>query len=371
MPNKEKHLFYIDESGNAGANLLDAQPFFIIIGIGIRESHLDELESKFNALKIKYGFRSDEEIKGSELIKSESNSLMREASGLILSEGLPITGVIIERKFMTCGLIVETFFDPEYNDLLDNKWTYPLPIKVDIANHFYNYLSTNTVRFAAQTVVIADIADLHQLLNLVQAEIAEKPIIDGINLVATMEGARKYIEDLSSVIKRVHNIKESNMHMSKGTLKAPNVTSFFDMLHRIEHIYDNHPEADVGLVFDSSSQFDRPFREIYELLKRAGPAKMEFPDRMPLTFGFTRINSFEVKDSAATPLLQSADFFATGLRYIHELSLAGAPLERKNDAVMFYIGFMLSAVEIGMINIVASNNIKSCFWNMAKKYLPQ
>ena len=97
---------------------------------------------------------------------------------------------------------------------------------------------------------------------------------------------------------------------------------------------------------------------------------MELPGRTPLTFGFERITSFEVRDSATSPLLQSVDFFATGMRYIHELALAGAPLERKNDAVMFYIGFLLSAVDKGMINIAASNHSKRCFWDMAKKYLP-
>jgi hypothetical protein len=295
---------------------------------------------------------------------------MKESSVLILSEGLPIIGVIIERKFMTCGLIVETFFDPVYNELVDNKWTYPIQIKLDITNYFYDHLSPSTVRFAAQAVINADVAELERLLNLVRAEISSNPIIDDLNLVETMEGARKFIPELSKVIKHVHNIKEPNMHMPRGTLKAPNVTSFFDLLHRIEHLYSNHPEVVVGLVFDSSSQFDRPFREIYELLKRAGPAKMELPGHTPLTFGFERITSFEVRDSTTTPLLQCADFFATGLRYIHELGFAGAPLERKNDAVMFYIGFLLSAVDSGMINIVASYHIKRCFWDMAKNYLP-
>ncbi|MDR3573073.1 MAG: DUF3800 domain-containing protein [Anaerolineaceae bacterium] len=366
----ENYVVFLDESGNAGANLLDSQPIFVFAGISVTESNLAEIEAKFDQLKLSYGFKLSDEIKGRDLIRSNNHQFLRESVELILADGLPIFGEIIERRFMICCLIVETFFDPVYNDRVDVKWTHPIPLKINMANHLYDNLSESTITFAARTLIYTERKELEELLDRIKTEMKDKRIVDGINIIKKIEGARTHLDELADVLKHIHNIKDPTMHMTKGTLKAPNITSFFDILMRIEHLYQGHPDASIKIIFDSSSQFDRPFREVYYTLKSSEPAKIIIPERIPLTFGFQRINSFKVGNSSEMQLLQCADFFATGLRYIHNLCMNEINADMMNNTILFFIALCLYMADSGMANIVASKQLNSRFWEMAKKYAP-
>jgi hypothetical protein len=364
----EKHIIFVDESGNAGANLSDAQPIFSIVGMTVRASRVDKIEADFKQLKVKYGFSESEEIKGGQLLKSNENRLIREALELILREGLPIFGTVIERRFMICALIVNHFIDPVYNNRVGNEWTHPIPEKGVLANYLYENLSEDTVRFAADPVISGDLPALMELHRHVLSEMSDVPRVGNIDAVYLIEGARDFLEELSNGLKQTHNVKDRVFHATKETIQSPNVTAFFDMLMRTHHVYEDYSDATIDLVFDSSTQFDRPFAEMLGVIKNAKPSKLLRENRIPIIFGSDRIMSFKARNSADDQLLQIVDFLASGIRYIHELCLMGYPQNRINEGVLFCVGLFLTMMEMDMTNSVASGKLQTLFGEMAKSY---
>src|SRR5258706_13989899 len=104
--NVATHGVFIDESGSAGANLLDAQPVFVMAAIGARVMDIARLNAGIRALKRQYGFPEDAGLKASELIRGPQNALMSDESQLGMTAGMPIGIEGVERAFCIAALIV-------------------------------------------------------------------------------------------------------------------------------------------------------------------------------------------------------------------------------------------------------------------------
>ncbi len=140
---------FIDESGHTGDALLNnEQKFFILSAVSIPLNKIDEctnvLKACFNAAKES----QEAEIKATTWHKSHKK---RQAMQTILHNlvftGAKFASVIIEKRYMISGLIVDNFMDGAYNDTEDYTWCNNPDEQKLAAQYFYNTLNEETVGF--------------------------------------------------------------------------------------------------------------------------------------------------------------------------------------------------------------------------------
>lgn len=354
-----EYLLFIDESGNAGANLMDAQPIFSLAASGLERSRLHVLEEKFARLKSKHGFRTNQVLKGARIIKNRNSRFMKESMGLLLEEGTSIFASVLERRFMLAGLIVENLFDPYYNPDLDWSWTQPQEIKLSVANHLYSHLSSEALRSTGNALINGDYGDLVKLTKKIGLELKDAPDVNGFDILKGIEGVKPNLKDMADTIKRVHEPTQSPplRHIS-GALQAPNTTIFVELLMRIENYYSMLPESKVTLAFFSAKHFDQTFADIVSVHKDSGPARIHFPGRTPIIYGFEAITDFRAEDTIKYPLLECADYLATGFRTIFELALKPTKPSKVNGAIRLFLGLAAQGFEFyPLLNLVISDKL--------------
>lgn len=127
-----KATFYCDESGNTGTNWVDAeQPFFIYGGWLIPNESKDKVISGVGEIFAKY---PGNEIKANRFFKmGKSSEYFKRLFNFMLNiPAFPI--FIIIDKFYTVALkIIETFFDPAYNQSLYDEITWDVSLKKQLA----------------------------------------------------------------------------------------------------------------------------------------------------------------------------------------------------------------------------------------------
>lgn len=367
-----EHLIFIDESGNAGANLMDAQPIFTLAAVGLERTRLAEIESRFHDLKARYGFQVGQVLKGSRIIKNRNNKLLEESVRLLLGEGASLFASVIERRFMLAGLVVENLFDPFYNSKVDWSWTHPIKIKTAIANHLYSNLSTTSYRLTANAFILGNYDDMLKLVTKIERELMDEPEVDGINILELIDGVGPNLEDMANTIKSVHSSTTVlPLRYTSGGMQAPNTTGFVELIMRIENSYAASPESEVTLVFYSAKHFDQTFEDLVSTFKDTGPAKYLFPGKTPMVFGFEAIKGFRAEDAGAYPLLECADYVATGIRSVFELALKSKKPAKINDALHLFLGLLAQGFEFEtMMNLVISDRLFRDYFDTLMMYAP-
>jgi len=368
----EKVTVFIDESGNAGANLLDQQPVFTLAGVSARDTNIPNLDKKIANVISGNTPVETKEIKGAYAIRQNLHPLIKELTNPVLNSGQPIFWSVVERRFMVAALIVDNFYDYVYNDNVGPEWTYPSGMRQDLANHFYDHLSDQTLQLAARALVVGDTSDIRQLIQAMENELAEHKSIDGFDAVSALTGVHPHIEELSAVLTRTYSRKRSNpLRAHRGTVKSPNITSFFELINRIEDYFRGEPKAKVRILFDSSCQFNEAFSHVHQLLKEADGPEFRFPGRPPIIFGFKAVTSFSAVDSEAHSILQVADFFASGIRAIFELLSSPIQPPTISKSLEFFLAFIALNLKSPLYTYVVSDSLSNRIWPAIERYKPR
>ena len=114
------------------------------------------MEDQIIALRKKYHLQSTFELKGKNLLGTKFEPLLEEALNVAFENECYIFLTSLEKKFMIAGKAVEDLFDPLYNNKTTDKWTHPIQIKKDIADHFFNHLSAETMRIMGEAFQIGE-----------------------------------------------------------------------------------------------------------------------------------------------------------------------------------------------------------------------
>jgi hypothetical protein len=370
----KQHIVFFDESGSAGANYLDDQPIFTFAAIGLEQSVLKTVEDKFRSLKIERGFKPEQELKGAKIITNRNHVLIKKTVEMLLLEGGAYFFVnVIERRYAMSIFIVESFFDPFYNKLFDNTWTYPLPIKEKLANHFYEHMTADTVKLVAQALIRGEEEGFSQLLSSLIADLRNHRYLGNFDVIRGLEGVRSSLGELAKVTQQVYEAETSSpLRHQKGTIMSPNMSSFVALIMRIEHHYSSIPNQKVNLVFYSSKHFDQSFEDIFKLYKNAESTRIAFPGKTPLILGFTSISDFVVETTLNYPLLECADYIATGYRSVFELALSSAQPSKVNDTLTLFLGLATNVIKTpSFLNFVVSDNLVKRLGATLLKYAPR
>ncbi len=362
---------FVDESGNAGANLLDAHPFFTLVGVAARDQDVPALDARLATVFAASDPNPATELKGSQAINQDRLTYVEDVAAITFNAGQPILWSVIERRFMIAAIIVDNFFDHVYNDAVGPEWTYPSEARQGLANHLYRNLSDATLRLAATALVHGDATGIRQLLVATQHDLAAAPPFAHIDAKAALQGVAPHIEELADALATVHARQPSDpLQSHTGTLRSPNLTAFFEMVNRAEDHYRTIPHARVKILFDSSGQFDEAFAYLRELLANARDSELRFPDRPPIIFGHRAVAEFQVGDSKAHPLIRAADLFAAGIRQVFELFASQAQPQAIGRALQFFLGFVALNLDAPLFNYVVSDSLVHSMWPTIERYAP-
>lgn len=356
---------YVDESGNTGKNLVDLkQPFFSIGAVLIKDGKLKDFESILNTipenLKDPKG-----EIKGNNIVCYAPELALKFISEIIPKYSEMVFFSVLEKSFMIAGQIVENFFDYAYNDKTDVYWTYKSKMKINLANFFYNNLTQETLKKVHYSFVSAQESKIRESYLQIIKE------IDGIyyefDIISLLKGADKHIKSLSEDLASVNQKNNISKGVPKNTIATPNVTSYFELICRVEKFLENE-KTKSKIIFDNSEQFNEINKELITRMKNAPRKKVYLSEKEYIKGGFKYLTDFEVKESTNTIGLQIVDIFTSIVNHIFTKTIVKSESELTQTDIYLtsIIGWL--TIDLGCGYWTTSKSVAEKIGNIMKKF---
>lgn len=350
--------FYIDESGHTGDQLINNdQRFFTMGAIGIPVKDESVIQDTVNSLKRKH--RIDFELKGSKLIGTKFEPFISEIfNDLFEYNYLPVF-TVLEKRFMVVAKIIENYFDPAYNDHTDNSWTFPIPIKVEAANYYYDTLTQETIELAAIAMQKGKFSDISRAFELILDETKKG------KFGQLFMGAKGHLTELSEDL--LSAVTKNPDQVSGTALNSPNYTIYFSHVNKIEELLRARSfKGDI--VFDSSREFNLPFASLFKRIKEVEKkTTMQFP-KGTLFFGLENLRSFHYKDSKDTVFIQLADLLSTSINSFFRKLDRHDRLWNLTANEEFWLGFIYVMLENDFGDWIISSQLKKKFGRFAGEF---
>ena len=305
-------FYYFDESGNSGSRFLDYhQPTYIEGGWAVEKSNVPKIADIIIEIEHSYPFKIGE-LKGKKLVKHTRGQelILKIIHEIGQNGGIPILH-ICEKKYMVCGKIVETFFDPLYNPKISYSDQWNIEKRQEIAQLFYEI----------NLPLIDEFAEAYRTKNTDKIAINAKKWVDYFN-----ENGHKEMTDLiSSVIPHISSSLADEFSVSekpeyKG-IDSLNIPVWFNIFQHIEQNTPSH----CTIIHDKIDTFEFAYIESFKLLKNASEGIIKFKDRM-WVYPLKNIDNFVFKDSKLDPLVRASDLVVGSAAYYIELVLSGKPI---------------------------------------------
>lgn len=325
-------VVYCDESGNSGGNYLDPQqPVYVLAGWSIekkQQSRADKIIERFKNTYYPY----KEELKGAEILSSnEGQRLTNELFYELGQAGCVPFFTIAEKRYCVAGKIVEAFFDSEHNENILPVFSWMNGIKKDIAELIYNISKVSIEKFAQmhknpsiESVKDAQLTVMNELTNSGYQKLAN-----------VIDGSSKYIEEI--LWEETH----SQTAMPRKALHSLNLPTFISFIQLIEKA-NRAAGLKTSLFHDETKQFQEAYPEVFSIYKNARESELILENGMSIITGFRSINSFKMKKSVETPMIQGADLLAS---FINKFA-TNVILNKRISPEMNKIGELIAGSEI-------------------------
>jgi hypothetical protein len=300
----KKHVVYCDESGNTGSNYLDPQqPIYVLAGWWVRSDSERKAEDIIIAhLGLASG--TEKETKGSRLVRRLRGqrtilTLFRELGAL----GCVPVFVLAEKRYCVAAKIVETFLDPYYNSLLRQEFTADARTKQDLADILYELPEEVLRQFALAYRSLNSKGLSQSLLTICQSL--------SLRLHTSLADA------MMGSISRIEDIVEAELASGDGvpgnawrTLNMPVVVDF---ICTIEEIGRRVGVGESIVVHDETTEFQDSYDWLLKIFKNARKVDIYLPNGKLIPLGFETLKRFQIRNSAACPLIRAADALAGSL----------------------------------------------------------
>jgi len=313
--------YYFDESGNSGSRFLDyQQPTYIEGGWAVEKNNIQEISNVITEIENSYPFKI-EELKGKKLVKHRRGQelILKMIHEIGQNGGIPILH-ICEKKYMVCGKIVETFFDPLYNSKISYADQWNLEKRQEIAQFFYEI----------NLPLVDEFADAYKAKN------PEKITSNAQKWVQYFdENNHKELSDLiAHVIPNINNSLSAEFSIGDEPLfkgiDSLNIPVWFNIF---QHIEQNTPSP-CSIIHDKIDTFELAYLESFKILKNASEGIIQFKDRM-WVYPLKNIDSFEFEDSKESPLVRAADLAVGSSAYYIELVMSGKTIPELLHRIAF------------------------------------
>lgn len=304
-----KKIFYIDESGNTGANWLDlSQPYFIYGGFLIAEHQLENINKLYLNWMNGLQRQSNKELKSSKIIK---NLKGRRAVVDILTNVLKQDSVIpfiwiADKKFLLSIKLVETFFDPEYNPRLDVSFISEFKVKTSLANFIYNHdngvLDNFSMLVKNGTTSIEHMKNIkYQLIKL----LSDCEISFFSDITSSLSEYNLY-----QMIDEFETVSDNGEFKTSLALTAPFAR---DIFQNVNFVGKN---AEIAIVHDELRGYFQTFKDMAKLTFSNGEDLKMIPigDRV-LINNYENVKTFEFAKSEDEYMIQLADLLMGFTKY--------------------------------------------------------
>lgn len=310
---------YIDESGNTGANLLDKnQEFYTLAAVSVpisKEAHLmEKIRTEFESVREK----DEKEIKATNWANSPKKSIvLQRILEELKSARCEFFLVWIEKRYMIASLIVQSFFDREYNDMVDDTWQ-PLNKKDKKAKqYFYDILDDEDLNVVAPIFNPKSEIDNGKKTLSLKLEDVER----ALSRIISKTTNRTYLKLLRGC--RIQQLFEEDLAVTNNETcngnkyHSPNYLSF-PALGEMVVSFCQRTNSKTDLIFDSN-YYDSDYEQIYNCLTKMRELTYAEEQMYGLSWK-DRTTNFSAYNSKNSVLLQAADILATSaLRTIKKI----------------------------------------------------
>lgn len=293
---------YIDESGNTGNNLVDpTQKYFTLAAVSIPQNEemeiLSFIEQKFDSVK-EIG---ETEIKTSRWAKSPKKAVVLQLIlDYLLAKNCDFALVLLEKRYMVCGLIVDNFLDGAYNDFEDYTWCNDRDEKKKAAQYFYDILDDNDIEIISRAFTHPELVLYKQALDIVFCKTSEpdyKRMLAGCHIEEVFE------VDYDFVMK--------NPDLNSSVTNSANYVSFSALGAKVAKrcMLKGY---ETNIIFDSCLLCNDAYKYIFELFNRIDN-NIFLQQWAGLISWKEIVNSFTIDNSKNSFLLQTSDILATSV----------------------------------------------------------
>ena len=303
---------FLDESGHAGINYLDAdQPFHTVAGVLVQDDRLASFRRGMGGSLT----RPQGEVKGSQLMRS-ANGQKRAIDVLAAvgrHGGVPFF-VMMERRFALLLKLVEVFLDTAHQD--DADW---LP-NSDIAGRRE---VTEVLAAKVPQTVVDRFATEYRAPTRAGFEAVLKGVIDALDHGRIRSSFQGALRALPTIVEAETYGDETTRH---GDWAGLNVPAFCHAVRLVDRFMD--PLEDTfRVVHDQTAQFESLFKRALAALSHPGAEQpdMMLPDGDVVRLALQNCSGFEINDSKHEIGIRAADVLAASVSRVAKSILAGAP----------------------------------------------
>ena len=293
---------YIDESGNTGNHLANQdQKFFTIAAVSIpqdeEEQILSFIRNKFDMIK-EIG---QTEIKATRWVRTPKRAaILQSILEFMKGKRCDFSLVILEKRYMVCGLIVDNFLDGAYNDFEDYTWCNDNEEKKKAAQYFYDILDDNEIELISNTFTHPQLngyVRAHEVVFAKTQDYEYKRMLAGCHI------EELFADDYAVVME--------NTEASPSVVRSANYTSFSALGMRIAKICRSKGYR-TNIVFDDCKLCNEAFKNLYERFNVM--EDNEILERWAGIISWKKwLDSSSVVNSKSSFLLQTADILATSV----------------------------------------------------------
>ncbi len=306
------HILFLDESGHAGINYLDAdQPFHVVAGVLVDDDKLAAFRRGMSGSLT----RAQGEVKGSQLMRSGRGQqrAIDVLSAVGRNAGVPFF-VMMERRFALLLKLVEVFLDTAHQDAVD--W---------LPNGDFSGRREVTEVLAARVpqAVVDKFATEYRAPTLAGFEAVLKGVIEALDdgqLRTSFQGA---LRALTTIVDAETYGDETSRH---GDWAALNVPAFCHTVRLVDRFMDLHDDT-FRIVHDQTAQFEPLLRNSVSALSQPGTERpdLRLPNGDVVRLALQNCTGFEIGDSKSEIGIRAADVLAASVSKVAKSILSETP----------------------------------------------
>lgn len=316
--------FYCDESGNTGAHWGDPnQPTFVhggwLVPIRSEGSIVDGVAD----LRRRHNLKAPE-LKWQQLARRDDpGAIFRDLFKIMIDHDCLPFFWVMDKEFITCGKVVETFFDPEYNKHYPMAFSGAYDIKKELAEAVSNSVEVRQ-RFAdlmraGERPSAEDVRELAaRLANHLQA--GNAPTL-GASLRDFSDEAISEIQD------------EIGADTWMRTTVGHSLSGLAQLLARFMR---QHP-VELEIVHDNLVRYEPAFDLIRGMFRSSDGTDFIMVGGEPFYGSMPTVTGLRMADSKTEPMIQMADLLCGFVRTVFTKIKNSAELTADEQAVCFHL----------------------------------
>lgn len=316
--------FYCDESGNTGPHWADRdQPMFVHGGWLVPNRGADGVLKGIAELRRNHRLNASE-LKWSQLARrTDPGAIFRDFCKTMNRRGCLPFFWVMDKDFITCAKVVETFFDPEYNAHYPAAFSGARDIKKDLAEAVGHSADVRD-RFAAlmrtgDRPAAEDVRDLAtRLADHLQAG----------NAPALAASLRDFSDQAISAIQDELG--------SDVWLRSTVGHSLPGLAQLLEGFMRKHP-VELEIVHDNLVRYGPAFDVIRGMFRPSDGSDVMHIGGEPMYGSMPTVTGLRLADSKTEPMIQMADLLCGFVRTVFTKIKKGQELTAADLAVCFHL----------------------------------